>query len=184
MNTKYKVTLSGDVVNKECFEVPTNTLLRDIIFGLGGGVVNGRKLKAVQVGGSSCSFLTPDQLNTPVDLESMRAIGGALGSAAVLVIDDRHNMVDILVGITHFFKHKSCGKCVACREGTLRVAQLTEKIADAKGTEKDMQQIRDLSEYMGKTCFCPLGQGATTAIISAMNLFPDDFSVSLSTQEV
>lgn len=177
-------SLSGDVVNKECFEVPTNTLLRDIVFGLGGGVVNGRKLKAVQVGGSSCSFLTPDQLDTPVDLESMRAIGGALGSGAVLVIDDSHNMVDMLVGITHFFNHESCGKCVACREGTLRVAQLTEKIADGKGTEKDMQQIRELSEYMGKTCFCPLGQGATTAIISAMNLFPDEFRARLSTQEV
>jgi len=176
--------LSGDVVNKECFEVPTNTSLRDIVFELGGGIENGRKLKAVQVGGSSCPFLTLDQLDTPVDIESMRTAGGALGSGAVLVIDDRHNIVDILVGIAHFFNHESCGKCVPCREGTLRVAQLTDKIAEGRGTEKDMDQIRNLAEMMGNSSFCPLGQSSTTAIISAMQLFPDDFRAKLTTQEV
>lgn len=177
-------SLSGDIVNKACFEAPTNVTLRDVIFGFGGGVANGRKLKAVQVGGSSCSFLTPDKLDTHVDFDSMRAIGSALGSGAILVIDDSHNTVDMLVGIADFFNHESCGKCAPCREGTLRAAQLIRKIADGKGSEKDMKQINDLSEIMGMSCFCPLGQSATAAVISAMELFPEDFRAKISNQEV
>lgn len=168
-------SLSGDIVNKTCFEVPTNATIREIIYELGGGIPGGRQLKAVQVGGSSCGFLTPDQLDIPVDFESMREIGSALGSGAVLVIDDRHNLVDILVGIAHFFEHESCGKCTACREGTHHVAKLIEKIANGTGTVQDLELIRNLAKYMDKTCFCPLGQSATTAISSAMKSFESDF---------
>lgn len=177
-------SLSGDIVNKGCFEVPTDVTLRDVIFGFGGGVANGRRLKALQVGGSSCGFLTPDKLYTPVDFDSMRAIGSALGSGAILVIDDSHNIVDILVGISDFFNHESCGKCAPCREGTLRAAQLIKKIAAGKGTEKDMEQIKDLSEVMEMSCFCPLGQSATAAVISAMKLFPEDFRTKMKVLEV
>ena len=177
-------SLSGDIANKGCFEAPTDVTLRDIIFGFGGGVANGHKLKAVQVGGSSCGFLTPDKLDTPVDFDSMRAIGSALGSGAILVIDDSHNIVDMLVGIADFFNHESCGKCAPCREGTLRAAQLIKKIADGKGSKKDMEQIKDLSEVMEMSCFCPLGQSATSAVISAMKLFSEDFRAKMSAREV
>ncbi|SDF53246.1 complex I 51 kDa subunit family protein [Sporomusa acidovorans] len=177
-------SLSGDIVHKACFEAPTNVTLRDVIFGFGGGVANGCKLKAIQVGGSSCGFLTPDKLDTSVDFDSMRAIGRALGSGAILVIDDSHNIVDILVGIAEFFNHESCGKCAPCREGTLRAAQLIRNIADGKGSKKDLEQIKDLSEMMGMSCFCPLGQSATAAVTSAMELFPEDFRAKISKQEV
>nr|WP_320026039.1 NADH-ubiquinone oxidoreductase-F iron-sulfur binding region domain-containing protein [uncultured Acetobacterium sp.] len=173
-------SLSGDIVNKGCFEAETNVKLRDIIDGFGGGVANGKQLKAVQLGGSSCGFLKPEQLDTPVDLDSMRAIGGTLGSGAVLVIDDSHNMVDILVGIAKFFNHESCGKCTPCREGTLRVAELIEKISAGNGSSKDLAEIKLLSDYMNWSAFCPLGQSATAAITSAMSLFPDDFSAKMA----
>ncbi len=171
--------LSGDVVNKVCVEVPTNATLRDVVEGFGGGVAGGRKLKAIQLGGSSCGFVRPDQLDTPIDFDSIRAIGAALGSGAVYVIDERRNVVDILSEIAKFFRHESCGKCTPCREGTMRIAELMEKLSKGEGTQKDIDLIKTLSGYMQKTCFCPLGQSATTAFMSALKLFPEDFDAKI-----
>ena len=171
--------LSGDVVNKVCVEVPTNATLRDVVEGFGGGVANGKKLKAIQLGGSSCGFVTPDQLDTPIDFDSIRSIGAALGSGAVFVIDETRNVVDILAEIAKFFQHESCGKCTPCREGTMRIAELMDKIAAGEGTREDVELIKTLSGYMQKTCFCPLGQSATTAFMSALKLFPEDFDAKL-----
>ena len=171
--------LSGDVNNRLCVEVPTNATLRDVVEGFGGGVAGGRKLKAIQLGGSSCGFVTPEQLDTPIDFESIRSIGAALGSGAVFVIDESRNVVDILREIAEFFKHESCGKCTPCREGTMRIAEIMEKLAGGEGTQKDIDLIKTLSAYMQKTCFCPLGQSATTAFISALKLFPEDFDAKL-----
>ena len=171
--------LSGDVVNKVCVEVPTNATLRDVVEGFGGGVADGKKLKAIQLGGSSCGFVTPDQLDTPIDFDSIRSIGAALGSGAIFVLDETRNVVDVLWEIAKFFQHESCGKCTPCREGTMRVAELLEKLARGEGTRKDIDLIRTLSGYMQKTCFCPLGQSATTAFMSALKLFPGDFEAKL-----
>jgi len=167
--------LSGDVVNRGCFEVPTDANLKEIILELGGGVPSGREIKAVQVGGSSCGYLTPEQLDVSVDFDSMRAMGASLGSGSVLVIDDSHSMVDIVTGIAHFFQHESCGKCTPCREGTYRVAQIMDRFASGHGTQADLNQIGRLSELMNNSCFCPLGQSATLAVTSAIKLFPQDF---------
>ena len=171
--------LSGDVVNKVCVEVPTNATLRDVVEGFGGGVANGKKLKAIQLGGSSCGFVTPDKLDTPIDFDSIRAIGASLGSGAVYVLDETRNVVDILAEIAGFFRHESCGKCTPCREGTMRIAELMDKISAGEGTREDIDLIKTLSGYMQKTCFCPLGQSATTAFMSALKLFPEDFDAKL-----
>ena len=171
--------LSDDVNNKVCVELPTNATLCDVVEGFGGGVANGKKLKAIQLGGSSCGFVTPDQLDTPIDFDSIRSIGAALGSGAVYVIDETRNVVDILLEIAKFFQHESCGKCTPCREGTMRVAELMEKLAKGEGTQKDIELLQTLADYMQKTCFCPLGQSATTAFMSALKLFPEDFAVKL-----
>ena len=171
--------LSGDVTNKVCVEVPTNATLRDVVEGFGGGVAKGRKLKAIQLGGSSCGFVTPDKLDTPIDFDSIRTIGAALGSGAVYVIDETRNVVDILAEIARFFRHESCGKCTPCREGTMRIAELMDKLSAGEGTIEDVELIKTLSGYMQKTCFCPLGQSATTAFMSALKLFPEDFDAKL-----
>ena len=171
--------LSGDVRNRVCVEVPTNATLRDVVEGFGGGVPEGKKLKAIQLGGSSCGFVTPAQLDMPIDFDAVRAAGASLGSGAVYVIDDSRNLVDILLEIARFFQHESCGKCTPCREGTMRIAELMEKLADGRGTRQDLDLIIRLSEYMQKTCFCPLGQSATTAFMSALKLFPGDFEARL-----
>lgn len=171
--------LSGDVENKVCVEVPTNATLRDVVEGFGGGVAGGKKLKAIQLGGSSCGFVTPDQLDTPIDFDSIRAIGASLGSGAVYVIDESRNIVDILKQIADFFMHESCGKCTPCREGTMRIAELMDKISRGEGSWADVELIRQLSGYMQNTCFCPLCQSATTAFMSALRLFPGDFEMKL-----
>lgn len=167
--------LSGDVVNRGCFEAPTNVTLRDIIYSFGGGIPDGRSIKTVEVGGSSCGFISPEHLDTTADFESLHKIGGELGSGSVMVVDDSHNIADILVSISEFFAHESCGKCAPCREGTLQVAKLVKRVADEAGVREDLEQIKNLAEHMSITCFCPLGQSATTAISSAMRLFPGDF---------
>lgn len=174
------VCLSGDVVNKVCVELPTNATLRDVVEGFGGGVAHGRKLKAIQLGGSSCGFVKPEQLDTPIDFDSIRSIGASLGSGAVYVIDETRNMVDILWEIAKFYQHESCGKCTPCREGTMRIAELLEKLACGKGSRKDIELICSMSGYMQKTCFCPLGQSAATAFMSALSLFPEDFEAKIN----
>ena len=146
--------MSGDVVNKVCVEVPTNATLRDVVEGFGVGVANGKKLKAIQLGGSSCGFVTPDQLDTPIDFDSIRAIGASLGSGAVYVIDETRNIVDIL-------------------------AEIMERFAAGNGTKADIELIKSMSDYMRMSCFCPLGQSATTAFMSALKLFPEDFDAKL-----
>ena len=172
--------LSGDINNKVCVELPTNATLRDVVEGFGGGVAKGRKLKAIQLGGSSCGFVMPDKLDTPIDFDSIRAIGAALGSGAVYVLDDTRNVVDTLAEIARFFRHESCGKCTPCREGTMRISELMDKLVRGEGTQEDIELITILSGYMQKTCFCPLGQSATTAFMSALKLFPEDFEAKLN----
>ena len=172
--------LSGDINNKVCVELPTNATLRDVVEGFGGGVAKGRKLKAIQLGGSSCGFVMPDKLDTPIDFDSIRAIGAALGSGAVYVLDDTRNVVDTLAEIARFFRHESCGKCTPCREGTMRISELMDKLVRGEGTQEDIELITRLSGYMQKTCFCPLGQSATTAFMSALKLFPEDFEAKLN----
>lgn len=169
-------SLSGDIVNEGRFEAASNITLYDIIYKVGNGVKNGRKLKAVQLGGSYGEFLNVDHL----DLNSLYAIGGsARGTGAVLVIDDSHNMVDILVDIAKSFNDKSCGKCTPCREGTLRIAELIEKIKDGSGKQKDIEQIMNLAEYMNLSSACPIGPKAIVVIKSVISLFYEDFKAKL-----
>lgn len=172
-------SLSGDIKNKGCFEVPTDSNLKEIIEELGGGTPDGKKIKAIQMGGSSCGFLKPEEIDTPVDFDSMRARGASLGSGAVLVIDESRDMIELLQGIAHFFNHESCGKCAPCREGSFRVAEIMDKFAMHKGTKEDIARLRNLSSVMGMACFCPLGQSVCTAIMSALEKFPEEFDKAM-----
>ncbi len=172
-------SLSGDIKNTGCFEVPTNSNLKEIIEELGGGTPDGKKIKAIQVGGSSCGFIKPEQMDTSVDFDSMRAIGASLGSGAILVIDESRNLIDMLAGIAHFFNHESCGKCAPCREGSYRVAEIMDKFAAGKGTQQDIDLLKNLSEVMGMSCFCPLGQSVCVAVMSALKQFPEEFEKAM-----
>ena len=167
--------LAGDVKNKGVFELDTTATLRDLVEGLGGGVREGHTLKAIQMGGGSCGFLTEKDLDTPLDFDSMRAIGASLGSGAVLVLDETHNMAEFCEGTAHFFAHESCGKCSPCREGTSRLDEVLQDILDGGDLAKDEAMIHTLADTMGMSCFCPLGQGACNPTLSALKLFHEDF---------
>lgn len=168
-------SLSGDVKNKGVVELPTDATLRDLVEDFGGGVREGHTLKAIQMGGGSCGFVTEKDLDTPLDFESMRAIGASLGSGAVLVLDETHNMAEFVRGTSHFFAHESCGKCSPCREGTSRLEEVVEDILAGGELDKNIAMINTLNDTMSMSCFCPLGQGACTPVLSALKLFPEDF---------
>ncbi|MDD4802096.1 MAG: NADH-quinone oxidoreductase subunit NuoF [Syntrophomonas sp.] len=170
------LTLTGDTNNPTYFEVPTDYILRDVIYKLGGGVKGGKKLKAVQVGGTSGAFIPESNLDTPIDFDSMGAIGAALGSGAVFVMDETRDIVDIVSRISKFFEHESCGKCNPCREGTFRCREIMEKINSGKATQKDIDNILLLSRVMKKAALCGLGQAAPIPIESTIKHFADEYA--------
>lgn len=169
------LTLTGDINNPTYFEVPTNYTLRDVIYKLGGGIKNGKKFKAVQVGGTSGAFIPEQNLDTPIDFDSMGAIGAALGSGAVLVLDETRDIVDVVTRISKFFEHESCGKCNPCREGTFRCREIMETINSGKGSEKDLDNILLLSKVMQKAALCGLGQAAPIPIESTIKHFRHEY---------
>lgn len=169
------ITLTGDINNPTYFEVPTNYTLRDVIYKLGGGIKNGKEFKAVQVGGTSGAFIPEENLDTPIDFDSMGAIGAALGSGAVLVLDETRDIVDVVTRISKFFEHESCGKCNPCREGTFRCREIMEKINSGKASEKDIDNILLLSKVMQKAALCGLGQAAPIPIESTIRHFRHEY---------
>lgn len=168
-------SLSGDLQKTGCFEAATDVTLKEVIEDFGGGVKPGHRIKAIQVGGSSSGFIKPEDMDISLAFDAMREKGSSLGSGAILVIDETHNMVDLVLKMTEFYAEESCGKCVPCREGGYRAVQILKRFAEGKGTQKDLAQLRALGAMMADACFCPLGQSATAAALSALELFPEDF---------
>lgn len=173
------VTLTGDVVNKQYFEVPTNTTIREVIYGFGGGVAGGKKFKAVQIGGTSGGFIPESLLDTPIDFDSMGAIGATLGSGAVFVMDETRDIVDVVERIAKFFEHESCGKCAPCREGTWRTYEIMEKINHGHGKKSDMAVLEKLGRVMSVACLCGLGQAAPAPVLTTMEHFKADYEAKV-----
>jgi NADH-quinone oxidoreductase subunit F len=172
-------TLTGDVMHKGFFEVPTSATVRDIVYGFGGGVANGKNFKAVQMGGTSGAFLPEALLDIPVDLDSMAAAGGTLGSGATFVIDETRDMVELAVTIAEFFEHESCSKCTPCREGTFRSHEILKKIAQGEAGVEELENLELLMDLMMKTSFCGLGMAAPTPTLSLLKHFRSEFEARL-----
>lgn len=170
-------TLSGDVVNPTYAEVPCTVTLRQLIYDFGGGIRDGKKLKAVQVGGNSGVFLTEKELDTPMDFESVSALGAALGSGSLMVLSEERSMLDVVLANVTFSMEESCGKCVPCREGTMRLHRILTRISEGKGTARDLTVLKELGHHMNLAAFCPLGQSAAVPVLSALEKFPGDFPV-------
>ncbi len=173
-------TLTGDVVNRQFIEVPTNTTIRQVIFEFGGGMLNGKKFKAVQIGGTSGGFIPEDLLDTPIDFDSMSAIGATLGSGAVFVMDETRDIVDVVDRITKFFEHESCGKCTPCREGTKRMHEMMHRIKDGAGNAGDLDNLERLGTIMSKACLCGLGQAAPAPVLTTLKHFKGDYAAKLN----
>ncbi len=167
--------VSGQVNRPGNYELPMGTPLRAIIDDYAGGVLGGRQVKAVIPGGSSTPMLGADKLDTPMDYESVQAAGSALGAAGVIVIDESTCIVGAVLRMTEFYRDESCGKCTPCREGTYWLAELLERLEHGHGRAEDVDLLNDICGNMMGRCFCPLGDAAATPIVSAIQLFKDEF---------
>jgi len=168
-------SLSGNVNRPGNYELPLGTTLRELIFEHGHGVAEGRALKAVIPGGSSVPVFTPDQLDVALDFDAVQAAGSYLGSAAVIVVDDRACMVQLALRAEKFYMHESCGKCTPCREGTRWLVQLLEKIEDGRGTDADLDLVTTVCDRIEGKSLCALGDFAVWCVGSYVRKFPEEF---------
>jgi len=178
-NAKYPgtkvMTLTGDITNKTFVEVPTNTSIRQVLNDFGGGVAGGKKFKAVQIGGTSGGFIPEAFLDTQLNFDDMSAIGATLGSGAFFVMDESRDIVDVVARIAKFFAHESCGKCTPCREGTMRMEEIMERVNDRHGDAADLDRMDRLGRVMTKACLCGLGQAAPSPVLTTMQHFKDEY---------
>ena len=167
--------LGGNVVNVGLVEVPMGTTLREIIFDIGGGIPNGREFKAAQTGGPSGGCIPAQNLDTPIDYESLQSIGSMMGSGGLIVMDNTKCMVDIARFYLDFTVSESCGKCNPCRIGTKRLLEILQKICDGKGEEEDLEKLEFLAKEVKAASVCGLGQTAPNPVLSTMNFFRDEY---------
>ena len=168
-------SLSGNVVNGGNYELVLGTPLSTLIFDLGGGVPGGHELKAIIPGGSSVPVMSADEVDTPLDFDSMAKVGTMLGSGAVIVIDDRCCMVQLGLRVAQFYMHESCGKCTPCREGTRWMVQILKKIEEGEASQADLDLLLDVCDRILGNCLCPLGDAAAMPVASYVAKFRDEF---------
>jgi NADH-quinone oxidoreductase subunit F len=171
--------LSGHVNRPGLYELPMGFLLRRMIDEVAGGIPNGRKVKAVIPGGSSVPVLTADELDVPMDFDSVAKAGSLLGSGGVMVMDEDTCMVEVAQRIMHFYAHESCGWCIPCREGTTWLRKMLDRFHGGQGRQEDIDHMSELAKNMlGKT-FCPLGDAAAMPIIAIVEKFRAEFEEHL-----
>lgn len=169
-------TVSGDVVNPGFFEVELGTTLRQLIFDLAGGMREGKKLKAILVGGAAGTFVDETVLDTPTGFDSLKEKGAVLGSGAIMVLGDDKSIPMVTQSVLEFFEHESCGKCVPCRVGTDRLARMIGEFTSGKYSgESFLDDILAEADYMAKTSLCPLGQSPVMPIRSLKRYFSSHF---------
>jgi NADH:ubiquinone oxidoreductase subunit F (NADH-binding)/NAD-dependent dihydropyrimidine dehydrogenase PreA subunit len=171
--------LAGKVVNTGLVEVPMGTTLREVIYDIGGGIPDGKKLKAVQTGGPSGGCIPFSEIDTPVDYESLKRIGSMMGSGGMIILDETDCMVSTAKFFLEFTKDESCGKCLPCREGTTRMLEIMEKITSGKAEMADLDKLKRLGKLIQKSSLCGLGQAAPNPVLSAMKHFPEEFEVHI-----
>jgi bidirectional [NiFe] hydrogenase diaphorase subunit len=168
-------SLSGQVRNNGVVEVPLGTPLRTIVETMGGGAPPGRTVKAVKTGGPAGGLVPAHLLDTPVDYESMAAIGSVVGSGGMVVMDDSTDVVDVVRYFMDFCREESCGKCIPCRAGTVQMHQLLDRIHRGDAERKDMIRLEMLADMVKHTSLCGLGQSAPNPVISSLRHFRDEY---------
>jgi NADH-quinone oxidoreductase subunit F len=174
--------ISGHVKRPGCYELPLGMPLRKIIYEVGGGMVNDKKIKAIIPGGSSTPFLVPENLDVLMDFDSVAKVGSFLGSGGLVVIDEDTCMVAVALRIMRFYAHESCGWCIPCREGTAWLSKTLARVHAGGGTNRDVDLINELSQNMLGRTFCPLGDAAAMPTISIVKHFRSEFEAHLNGQ--
>jgi len=171
--------LSGNVKRPGAYELPHGITVRHLVEEIGGGVPDGRTLKAVMMGGSSFPVMTPNDLDTPLDANSLSTKGYFIGSGVVTVIDDRTCIVQFALRVAQFYQHESCGKCTPCRVGTRWLTQLLTAAEAGTATEQDFDLTLDVCDRIIGKCLCVLGDSAAMPVASCVTKFRDEFRAHL-----
>jgi NADH:ubiquinone oxidoreductase subunit F (NADH-binding)/(2Fe-2S) ferredoxin/NAD-dependent dihydropyrimidine dehydrogenase PreA subunit len=167
--------LAGKINNIGLVEVPMGTTLREIVFDIGGGIIGGKKFKAVQTGGPSGGVITIDNLDTPIDYESLRSIGSMMGSGGMIILDEDDDMVAICKFYLDFTQEESCGKCTPCRIGTTRMFEILERLINFEGNPEDLEILEDLAINIKNSSLCGLGQSAPNPVLSTLEYFREEY---------
>jgi NADH-quinone oxidoreductase subunit F len=175
-------SLSGRVNKPGNYELPLGTTFRELIFDHGGGIPDGREIKAIMAAGASSSLIIANEeaLDTPMDYESVPNVGGALGSASVIVIDDTVSIDWVLYKTLHFFSHESCGKCTPCREGTFWMRHIIDRIHKGEAGWSDVELLNEVALQIKGTCLCALGEFSIEAVTSGIERFESDFRAKVT----
>ena len=172
--------LVGKVIDAGLVEIPLGTTLREMIFDIGGGIAGKKKFKAVQTGGPSGGCIPAQFLDTPVEYESLGALGSIMGSGGMIVMDERDCMVNVAKYFLDFTKEESCGKCTPCREGTVRLLEMLEGITQGLGTSEDIDKLIEMSETIKDGSLCGLGQTAPNPVLTTIKYFRDEYEAHIN----
>lgn len=167
--------LTGNIENTGLIEVPMGTTLREIIYDIGGGIRDGKKFKAVQIGGPSGGCLTEKHMDLPLDFDSLKSVGAMIGSGGLVVMDDHTCMVEVARFFMSFTQNESCGKCIPCREGTKRMLEILERIVAGKGELSDIDLLLELADTISNTALCGLGKTAASPVVSTIENFREEY---------
>lgn len=171
-------SLSGCVNRPGNYELPLGTTFRELIYTHGGGIPEGRAIKAIMPAGASSAIIHVKDdalLDTRMDYEAVAAVGSQLGSASVIVLDDSVNLAWLVSKTVNFFKHESCGKCTPCREGTFWMNRLAQRIVNGQGAEEDIQLLENVANQIAGKCLCALGEFSVMAVTTGIRQFRGDF---------
>jgi NADH-quinone oxidoreductase subunit F len=169
------VSISGHVERPGNYEIENGTSMRSLIYDLGGGILDGRELKAVIPGGSSTVILRYDEIDVGYDFNSLLQLNTAMGSAGVVVLDDRCCMVQLGIRISEFYEHESCGKCTPCREGTRWMTQILRRLEAGDAEQNELDLLLSVCDRINGKCLCPLGETAAIAVASYVDKFRGEF---------
>jgi bidirectional [NiFe] hydrogenase diaphorase subunit len=171
--------LAGNINTTGLIEVPMGITLRDIVYEIGGGVTNGRPFKAAQTGGPSGGCIPAEYLDTPVDYESLRALGSIMGSGGLIIMDDTSSMPDIAKFFMQFCMDESCGKCLPCRVGTVQMYRILDRFTSGTATRADLQKLEELCVMVKETSLCGLGQSAPNPVLSTLRYFRAEYEAQM-----
>jgi NADH-quinone oxidoreductase subunit F len=172
--------VAGHINKPGIYEIPLGMNMKKFIYEMAGGIPKGKKLKAVIPGGSSCPLMTADEIDLPMDYDSVAKAGSMMGSGGMVVMDEDTCMVDMARRIMHFYAHESCGWCIPCREGTAWLRKMLERFHAGLGRSEDIDLIEELSKNMLGRTFCPLGDAAAMPTISIVQKFRSEFEDHLN----
>lgn len=167
--------VTGSIANTGLIEVPMGTTLQEIVYDIGGGIKNGKKFKAVQIGGPSGGCLMENHLDMPLDFDSLKKMGAMIGSGGLVIMDEDTCMVEVARFFMNFTQNESCGKCVPCREGTKRMLEILEDIVAGRGTMEQLDMLEELGTAITDTALCGLGKSAALPVLSTLRLFREEY---------